>query len=499
MKKFNAILDDTTIINFIFFGKLLRRYYVLSILIPLIVASYAAFYYTNQNIVYIKNINFTFKKDDSSSPSEAIASLVGEKSSQLESSDIIAITKSPGFKELLSKNLAEDLKLSEITFSGLKSKDIKLAAQQFATCNENKECIKNLIEKQVSGFFTLIPNDLIDKMMKLQVKTLTPLTSEVILENVQRSLKEFRINQIKHSIIEQKKVSEQLIAEKHRELEELKYEEVAKQMAHDKSTLSSLTKSINNLEALYQRQKINAEIKETQYLQTKKVGSKNTKINKDTIERISQLNSKIKNLKADINALQISQADLNKKDNAIVDQLKTDLKRKEKLLAKLKKSTTMSLLDSKFIETKTQRSKTLEFEYTVTKKQIEKTQSQLTKMQKQKEELITRIEKNENILAKGKPTAEYIRLLSNKLMQLKILESTVISDLVFDTKPSPTRAYRRTTKFKVAIFSAFITFFALFFAIIIRYMFDPRIYDEYELQKTFEDLNVIGKTPDFNN
>lgn len=498
MKKFNAILDDTTIINFIFFGRLMKRYYVLSIIIPVLVFSYAAFYYTNQNIVYIKNINFTFKKDDTNSPSEAIAKLVGEKSTQLESSDIIAITKSPDFKVLLSKNLSNDPRISKITFSNLKSKDIKLAEQEFSSCNENQSCVQNLIEKKVSNFFSLAQNDLIDKMMKLQVKTLTPLSSDVILDNVHKTLIEFRLSQIKRSIIEQKKISQQLISEKKEELKEIKYDEAVNQMAHDRSALDALSKSISNLESLYQRQKLDAEVTETQYQQTKKVGNRTSEADKDTLEHIAQLSKKIKNLKADITALQISQGNISQEDSMIVDKLKNDLKNKQNRLKKLKSKSKVTFLDSKFIENKTQRSKNLEFEYKVSKKQIEKTKIQLKKMRKAKEKLISRIEYNDIILAKGKPTAEYIRLLSNKLMQLKILESTIISDIVFDTKPSPTKAYRRTTKIKVGIFSGFITLFILFFTIFLRYMLDPRIYDEYELQKTFEDLDVIGKTPEFN-
>jgi hypothetical protein len=45
--------------------------------------------------------------------------------------------------------------------------------------------------------------------------------------------------------------------------------------------------------------------------------------------------------------------------------------------------------------------------------------------------------------------------------------------------------------------SIFFSCFLLLFVVILRYIFDGRIYDEYELKNNFEDLEIIGNTPDF--
>lgn len=498
MKKFNAILDDTTIINFFFFFKLLKRYYIISLLVPVLIFGYAAYFYKSQNIVYIKNINFTFKKDNSSSPTAAIASLVGENNTELTISDIIAITKSPDFKEHLGESIARDSKGYEITLSALTSKSIKKVKDEFSFCNDNIKCYENEIEKRVSGFFSLKEHPQIDKMMKLEVKSLTPTTSDVLLRNIEESLIQFRVNQIKHSIIEQKKISNRLINQKTQELKDLKYFEAVKHAVQGKAKLHSIMTSVANLEGLSQKQTMSAEITQTQYEQTKKVGSKNIESEKDTLEHLQQLKKEITNLKQDIRALEQSQTSFNKEDKYIITKLKSDLKLKQVKYKKLKSSTTLTINDSRFIANKNQQSNSLEFQYKISRQQIKKTQQELNRLKDQREKIIRENEENAQIIEKGKTTEEYIKLLSTKLMQLQIIESTIISDIIFDKKSSGIRAFRRTTKSKVMLFSGVLSIFFLFSIILIRYITDPRIYDEYELQKTFEDLNVIGKTPDFN-
>ncbi len=498
MKKFNAILDDTTIINFVFFARLLKRYILLTTVIPIFIFGYAAYYYSTQNIVYIKNINFTFKKDDSSSPSSAIATLVGEKSSELTESDIIAISKSPDFRDTISNLLMADPNTQKITLSGLKAQIIKMTPEQFSFCNNNQECFKNAISERISGFYSLKSSDIIDKMMKLEVKTLTPFSSSVLLDNIKQSFIKFRLNQIKHSITEQKKISLKLINQKKTELIDIGYESSLKKVAQGKAALRSLVASILSLEHIAQKQKMSAEVIQTQYEQTKKIGNKNIDSDIDSLEHLAQLKKEISNLKADINALKLSQSSFTNTDKNIIKKLQKDLRVKNRKYKRLRKNTNLTSNDSNFISSKSRQSKSLEFEYKISKKQMSKTVAELERLIVKRDNVISQNEIDEITLAKGKPTSEYITLLENKLMQLKILDSTMISDIIFDKKASGIRAFRRTTKLKVAMFATLVTLFTLFLVTLIRYMLDPRIYDEYELQKTFEDLDVIGKTPDFN-
>ena len=97
-----------------------------------------------------------------------------------------------------------------------------------------------------------------------------------------------------------------------------------------------------------------------------------------------------------------------------------------------------------------------------------------------------------------KPSFEYLKLLEGKLVQIRLIESTVVSDIVFDNNASPVVGLKRSTKMKVFIVCTGFGIFLAFVYLIARYLLDSKIYDEDELKSNFNDLEIIGNTPDFN-
>ena len=82
-------------------------------------------------------------------------------------------------------------------------------------------------------------------------------------------------------------------------------------------------------------------------------------------------------------------------------------------------------------------------------------------------------------------------------MQVAILESTVVSDFIFDKLISPIKIYKRNTIGMIILFSIMITAFLLILFVMIRFFFDKRVFDEEELKSNFRDLEIIGNAPDF--
>jgi hypothetical protein len=69
--------------------------------------------------------------------------------------------------------------------------------------------------------------------------------------------------------------------------------------------------------------------------------------------------------------------------------------------------------------------------------------------------------------------------------------------VVFDKEADPSREFKLTTKLKVILFASVLSVFVLIIVLTIRYLVDPKILDEEELKKTYKELDVIGKSPDF--
>ena len=100
-------------------------------------------------------------------------------------------------------------------------------------------------------------------------------------------------------------------------------------------------------------------------------------------------------------------------------------------------------------------------------------------------------------LEKLKPSFEYFNVLREKLVKLELASSTVVTDLVFDTKVTSVHRYKQLSVAKVFLASFSVSGFITLSIMILFYLFDNRIYDEEELLNNFSDLEIIGNTPDF--
>ena len=153
--------------------------------------------------------------------------------------------------------------------------------------------------------------------------------------------------------------------------------------------------------------------------------------------------------------------------------------------------------ESNYVDKKTDESNEVKFDFNVMKKQYKDMERDNTILNERKDKLTKELNSIELQLAKLKPSMEYLKLISSKILQLHLLESTVITDLVFEEEFKNLRIFKKTTRNKFIIFSLVLTLFLTLFSIIARYLFDDRIYDKIELEKSFEELSIIGNTPDF--
>ena len=79
MKKLNIVLNETSIINFPFLWKLVKRYKFLSITVPVIAAIYSTSVFLGQNTIYSGEVGFKYINEGSNSPTSMIFSMLGEK------------------------------------------------------------------------------------------------------------------------------------------------------------------------------------------------------------------------------------------------------------------------------------------------------------------------------------------------------------------------------------------------------------------------------------
>ena len=105
-KKLAALLHDITLINFAMLFKLLRRYYVVTLVVPTIMLAISGQHYLAQKTIYIKHVHFSIVSGQDNSAVSDIANLIGEKGSKsLTSADVYTLLGSWKFHKDLATSL----------------------------------------------------------------------------------------------------------------------------------------------------------------------------------------------------------------------------------------------------------------------------------------------------------------------------------------------------------------------------------------------------------
>jgi len=500
MKKINAVLDETTIINFPFFVKLLRRYYITSIAIPSVIFIYALFFYINQSTVYSQKINFSIMKEDAQSASKSLAALIGEKTEDLTAIDILSISNSPDFSFAAAEKLIARDDFNILSFQDISDKRVLQNSELFKSCYEEKSCVTKKLSGQVRSLYNVTTLDPTGQFLLLEAKTLEPKSTMVLLDVLRDTLIEARIKRLQASIDSQRELTEKLIAQKKIEIDALNVTEAKSKVASYTNDLKMLNDRISSLEMNIQTSKEQEEMYTSRLEQTTKL-VKGTNVTDNQINistKIRRLEEEVRNMRSDISALELSSSTMQTADQQILKQLKQELELKSKELVEAKKLGSAKVeSEVKYATDKNMSTTDLEFQAQVLKQQRQKTEARLAELKAKRDRIIDSMKVYESQLDKQLPVEKYLDILNNKLLQLSLMRSTVIPDVKFDMKPSGVDSFKRTSKPKVVFFALFMSIFILFIVTVVRYILDPRIYDEYELKKTFDDLEVIGKSPDF--
>lgn len=498
MKKLNVILHETTIINFPFFWKLMVRYKLFSIAIPLIVISYSTYFYKSQNDIHVQKVYFKNRATDSEGPTSAISSVLGEKSNVLTESEIVGIIKSLDFQKAYTKAIYEHPEFLDLNLAGLSSKVAFQMEDYIKTCNGNESCILPRLRGRLFGFMSIKPDPVVTNKFFLQINTLDPKTTRVLLEVASVKIMENRVDTIKHHIEEQIKLSRELADSKRAEIESVNLLKLKEEQVKLKSDIAELTQKIASYDQYYQKLKLDLAMVETQVDETKKVSNKDVETDKIlSVQKRKRLEEQIKKYERDIGAIRSVADTLSTQDQEIVDQLENELSKAKSDLKNMgDKGRKVSSVQS-FIQKKEGESNFTEFNYRVLKEQYKKSKSDLDKMIKDREVKVDKLTEVTNKIEEYKPSFEYLKLLEEKNIQLSLLNSTVVSDLVFENELSAPGSFKKTSRSKVILFSLTTSFFILSVFIFSFYLLDDRIYDQQELEKSFDDLTIIGNTPDF--
>ena len=262
--------------------------------------------------------------------------------------------------------------------------------------------------------------------------------------------------------------------------------------------LEGLEQGLLSMSAMYQSKQFEVNRMEITLQQTERTiqGGKSEN-DRERFNQQESLKNKIKQMAQDIHALEMNKESLGPSDRVVLEQLTFDLKVKKEQLKKLPAEKRSVINADKFVEEKDKAANFTFFDYMVAKKELMNLKAKSELMAAEKNELVSKKHELEQKLEQMRPVLEYFKLLEAKLVQIEMLESTIVSDLVFDQLPSGEIYFKRAEKEKIGLFSLLLSLFVMFVVLIVRYLLDSRVFNEIELERNFEGLEVLGIVPEF--
>ncbi len=498
MKKLNLVLHETTILNFPFLGTLLRRYWYFSIIIPAIIFSISFYNYKNQNNIQKRSVYFSNTTEDQSGPSSVMSSVIGDKRSGISETDIIGILNSLDFQQSFAEIIYDHEDFHKIDLSSVKSKDTFNMSEFLSACGSDRTCIYKQIRGSIFGFVSIKPDPIVSTRYSLQVTSRDSFTTTFLLKEISKYIVSNRIATIKHKIEDQIAVTKQLLNEKKKELKEFNMDGLKEDKKSVVERILEIKSKISSYNSFFHRLKLDLDLMETKVRETKKAGKESVGTGKIIAhQKRKRLEEKITKLESDIGAIKLVSQNLSAQDEQILFQLKAELKKVQKSLSLMGSEGRAVSSEVQFINRKEGESNFTEFDYKVKKEQFEKTKKDYDALILDKEDLSKKLSKIDGKISELMPSFEYVKLLEDKLVQLKLMNSTVVSDLKFEHELGPKIVFKSLSKVKSFLYSTVLSLFLVLMVIILLYLLDDKIYDKYELERTFEDLSVIGNTPDF--
>ena len=367
-----------------------------------------------------------------------------------------------------------------------------------ASCEGSKDCIYKRIRGSVFGFVSIQQDRIVSTRFILKVMSRDSFTTTFLLKEIAKYIEENRVDTIKYKIEDQIAVSKLLLNEKKKELEEFNMEGLKEEKKEVTEKILEIKSKIASYNSFFHRLKLDLDLMETKVRETKKAGKENVKTEKIlAFQQRQRLEEKIRKLESDIGAIKVVSQNLSSQDEMILKQLKSELASVQMKLDKMGDRGRAVSSEVNFVNRKEGESNFTEFDYKVKKEQYAKTKKDYDALIERKEALGKHLSKVEAKITDIMPSIEYIKILEEKLVQLKLMNSTVVSDLKFENELGPLAVFKKLSSFKTFLFAFVSSVFLILSLCIFLYLLDDKIYNKHELEKTFDDLTVIGNTPDF--
>lgn len=501
MKKAIILFDEKTILNFPFLFSLSKRYKWLTYSLPLAIILTAAFLYKTQHTIYGHDVSLsTNNKGVGSSqggPSNPMMVLFGDGQQFLMKNDLVAIFKSYNFIDLLAHKVLAHEHFERFNFNSIYAKKMQKWEKFFPRPHDQAAVIEAL-HGLLPGFFAF-DSGMAEYRYVLKVNTLDSYTTGEITQLIIEAMEEYRLSHLKGDIGHQINSFEDLLEKGREDLKNKGGENILEEKENIETQMIDAKDRLRAAQASLQNEKRALDALEIQVKQGRDLlnqendWEKNGKYESYSIlrDRLKEVRSHIKNFKA------VPMEARSAGDKIILKELQNELISLQEQMKKQGK-VDRHLAGHEVVELNQEKNNaTLAFDYKVAQKKHIRLKEEVSKLENRIKNLIDKKVKVDQLMIKVGPDLDYIKTLEAKIVSLRLMNSTIISDIMFEKYSKGPAGFTKASFAQIAIFAAFINIFLFMVLCIAVFLFDDRIHDEEELETYFREFQLIGRTPNF--
>lgn len=481
--------------NFRLVWKLVGRYRAhLSVAAFAFVAVFVYFYFS-QPLIY--SISIPMKTVENHTVSNDLTSLLPiDNLSAVSLGELSVSLSSYSFQKRFAERLIEDKNFDVLDFGSISNGRKNPGRVIRANCKNDKSCMINSMIGSLSGAFT-VEQGMTSNRYSLTVTALNKETAYALARVISKAVESERIEARQYLVNKEMISVSNLIKESRAMMQSMNGFDVLEENEKTQVQISDLKEKIRTLQQSINTEVASVSALEARLVENKKNIDQSRKENKLTKMQELSVQSKIDEIRTNIATLSnIPESGRSESDKLILSQLTEELSKLESKLSKNSRKVANRYTEA-FGKEQEGREKNIEFEYYVAKNNLARLEEEFKISKVQLEEITKDKFSKETHANKFKTDLEFLKNLESKQLSLKLMSSTMTSDLLFEEFGRDVREFRRSTIIKIFLFSFFITSFIYVLSILFRYFLDDKIYSEDDLKAYFKNLDFIGEVPSF--
>ena len=494
MQKIVALLNENTILDFKMIFQLIKRYKIHFYLAMVFLFTVFAYNYISQPVVF--EVAVPMKVLVSHKVATDLSSLLPvENTNVLNFEEINISLSSLSFLKFASGLILKTKEFDSLNFGGLNNGMSLLGKAIKDKCRNDSGCIVNELAGRLRGLF-YIDMGLTENRFILKTNTIDKLTSFVLANTSTRAIESERAKILRYSVLKEAEVVGNLIQESRSVIEKMGGYKALEDQERLQNNIQDLKEKIRMLQANISIEMVNynslrAEISEN-IKSTKKVY-----FAKETYEGYLKNQARINEIKLNLSSLMsIAENKRSPADKSFIAQLLSERARLLQDLPPEKKLKTMELGNA-FSNKQKEDTNSFEFDFLVSKNKISSLNIDYNSFKNELNSLVQEKLANENKVNGMRTDLDFLKNLDAKQSSLKLLSATINSDLLFEESNQLIAEFRKFTLTKVLFFSFSITALFYFLSLVIRFVYDDRVYGKDEIRMHFQNLDFIGEVPSF--